>query len=70
MNKEDSLVHLGWRPHFQSQADLEQAGTPVRVMNVHRGRVEIAGESGRAGIELRGRSARMGDSRGSDRFER
>jgi ribosome biogenesis GTPase len=60
MSTEEALVSLGWRPHFQSQVDPEDDASPARVMNVHRGRVEIALEAGTASIELHGRSASMG----------
>lgn len=60
MSTEEALTSLGWRPHFQSQVDPEQDSSPARVMNVHRGRVEIALETGPVAIELHGRSASMG----------
>jgi len=60
MSTEEALTSLGWRPHFQAQVDPEGIGVPARVMNVHRGRIEVALESGPASIELHGRSASMG----------
>ena len=60
MSTVDSLTTLGWRQHFQSQVDPDNAGTPARVMSVHRGRVEIANEFGQKSIELHGHSATMG----------
>lgn len=60
MSNNDSLESLGWRPHFQSQLDPEQAAVPVRVMSVHRDRVEVAGEAGRSSVVLSARSAAMG----------
>ena len=60
MSTEEALASLGWRPHFQSQLNPDEDSTPARVMNVHRGRVEIALETGSASIELHGRSASMG----------
>ena len=57
MSTEVSLATLGWRQHFQSQVDPDSTDTPARVMSVHRGRVEIARESGHTSIELRGNSA-------------
>ena len=59
MSTEEALASLGWRPHFQAQVDPDEDGSPARVMNVHRGRVEIATEAGAASIELHGRSAAM-----------
>ncbi len=60
MSAEVSLNSLGWRPHFQAQIGPEEDGLPARVMNVHRGRIELALEHGSASIELHGRSASMG----------
>jgi ribosome biogenesis GTPase / thiamine phosphate phosphatase len=60
MSTDVSLATLGWRQHFQSQVDLDGTDTPARVMSVHRGRVEIALESGRRTIELHGNSGTMG----------
>jgi ribosome biogenesis GTPase len=60
MSMTDALTSLGWRPHFQSQVDPENECSPARIMNVHRGRVEVVLESGTASIELHARSAAMG----------
>ena len=60
MSTEVSLTALGWRQHFQSQLDPDSTDTPARVMSVHRGRVEIARESGHMSIELHGNSAALG----------
>ena len=60
MSTEEALTTLGWRQHFQSQLDPDSADTPARVMSVHRGRVEIARESGETSIDLRGHSATLG----------
>jgi ribosome biogenesis GTPase len=60
MSTMETLAHLGWRPHFQSQVDPEDERSPARVMNVHRGRVEVALETGSASIQLHGKSAAMG----------
>ena len=60
MSTDETLLSLGWRPHFQSQVDPGDDRSPARVMNVHRGRVEIASEAGTASIDLHGRSASMG----------
>lgn len=60
MSIELSLASLGWRPFFQSQLDPDQSGTPARVMEVHRGRVEVSHPNGSSSIDLHGRSASMG----------
>jgi len=60
MSIKEALTHLGWRPHFQAQVDPEDERSPARVMNVHRGRVEVAMETGSVSIEIHGRSAAMG----------
>lgn len=60
MSNEVSLTTLGWRQHFQSQVDPDCADTPARVMSVHRGRVEVARETGHTSIELHGNSAALG----------
>lgn len=64
MDTTESLVSLGWRPHFEMQLDAERALVPARVMSVHRGRVEIASEKGRSVVELSGHSLAMGLSVG------
>lgn len=40
MQDAPSLASLGWSDHFQDQCDEAEAGRPVRVSAVHRGRVE------------------------------
>ncbi len=42
------LAPLGWKPFFQQQLTVEEWETcdPVRVMAVHRNRLEVAGENG------------------------
>lgn len=58
MTAPDSLQSLGWRPVFQSQVtdfDLR----PARVLNVHRGRIDVAHEKGQETIELSARAAAM-----------
>ena len=53
-----SLQSLGWRPFFQSQVtDFDVR--PARVLNVHRGRIDVVSESGQETIELSARSAAM-----------
>lgn len=48
------LSQLGWKPFFQNQLTLEEreGGEAVRVMAVHRNRLEVAGESGIAEVPL------------------
>lgn len=60
MSTEEALTTLGWRQHFQSQVDPDSIDTPARVMSVHRGRVEVARETGHTSIELHGNSATLG----------
>ena len=60
MNTKEALASLGWRSHFQSQVEPAEDSLPARVVNVHRGRVEIILESGPVAIDLHGRSATMG----------
>lgn len=55
MSEIDSLATLGWRSHFQAQIDANEPGLPMRVMSVHRSRVELAGQDGRKQAELHGR---------------
>ena len=41
-----SLAQLGWKPFFSKQVSAEEyaRNQPVRVMAVHRGMVNVAGE--------------------------
>jgi len=41
----ETLDELGWKPYFSDQLSSEEAGQyhPVRVMSVHRGKIEVAG---------------------------
>ncbi len=57
MEPEDSLQSLGWRPFFQSQLDLDSTLRPARVLNVHRGRIEVAHPGGHEMIEITGKAA-------------
>ena len=58
MTAVDSLQRLGWRPFFQSQvADCD--GRPARVLNVQRGRVDVAHEAGTEAIEMTALTAAM-----------
>jgi ribosome biogenesis GTPase len=47
MNDAITLRQLGWRPALQQQLSLDEWETsqPVRVMEQHRGRLDVAGES-------------------------
>ena len=56
----ESLQSLGWRSFFESQVGADDGLDPARVLNVHRGRIEIAGERGRADVELSGTAAELG----------
>jgi len=57
MEPEDSLQSLGWRPFFQSQVEFDSGLLPARVLNVHRGRIEVAHEGGHELVELTGKAA-------------
>ncbi len=47
MTNRFSLVQLGWKPFFQQQLNLiDPSLTPLRVMAVHRNRLELLGERG------------------------
>lgn len=56
----ESLRSLGWRPFFQSQVGPGDGLNPARVLNVHRGRIQVAGERGYADVEISGRAAELG----------
>ncbi|NND35735.1 MAG: ribosome small subunit-dependent GTPase A, partial [Gammaproteobacteria bacterium] len=58
MRSEDSLQSLGWRPFFQSQV-IDSDARPARVLNVHRGRIDVAHEGGEESIELSNRAVAM-----------
>jgi ribosome biogenesis GTPase len=53
----DDLESLGWRNHFALQVDANTSHVPARVMAVHRGRVEVAGEGFVDSLALSGKSA-------------
>ena len=56
------LDSLGWRPHFAAQltdAD-DKAHEIARVLAVHRGRIDVATQSGDTKVELCGKSAALG----------
>jgi ribosome biogenesis GTPase len=49
-----TLAQLGWRPFFQQQLRLEQWEYPVaRVIAQHRNRLDLLGEAGERGLDLR-----------------
>ena len=60
MESKDSLQSLGWRPFFQSQVDPDNDSLPARVLNVHRGRIEVAHADGIEVVELAGKAAGIG----------
>lgn len=60
MSAPDSLQSLGWRPFFQTQVDFDSGLLPARVLNVHRGRIEVAYESGREMLALSAKARDMG----------
>jgi ribosome biogenesis GTPase len=55
----DDLESLGWRNCFASQVGADNAHVPARVMAVHRGRVEVAGDGFVDSVALAGKSASM-----------
>jgi len=61
MTTDDKLNQLGWRPFFATQATgPSDAGlVPVRVMAVHRGRVDVSGESIVTSIPVSGKAAEL-----------
>lgn len=60
MSPSDSLQNLGWRPFFQAQVELHTDARPARVMNVHRGRIDVAFDGENAAIDLSAKAAAMG----------
>ena len=56
----ESLHSLGWRPFFQSQFDPGGGLEPARVLNVHRGRIEVGGVHGQIDISISGKAAELG----------
>ena len=60
MSASETLQSLGWRPFFQAQVEPDASMLPARVLHVHRGRVEIAREGGRAAIPITGKAAGLG----------
>lgn len=60
MSASETLQSLGWRLFFQSQFEPDASLRPARVMNVHRGRVDVAYEGGRDSIAISGHAAELG----------
>lgn len=60
MSASDRLRNLGWRPFFQAQVELHADARPARVMNVHRGRIDVAFDGENAAIDLSAKAAAMG----------
>ena len=56
----ESLQALGWRPRFEAQFDPDSGLLPARVVEVQRGRVEVAHEKGVATIDLTAKAAALG----------
>ena len=61
MTAKEYLQQLGWRSFFEAQLadDADTAQRPARVMAVHRGRIDVAGEGMPDSVELSGRSAEL-----------
>ena len=60
MNASESLQSLGWRGFFQSQVDFDSDLQPARVLNVHRGRIEVAHDGGNEALDLSAKAREMG----------
>ena len=52
-----TLISLGWRPFFSAQAPPEDCAVPARILAVHRGLVEVAGEGYVASVPVAGQAA-------------
>lgn len=59
---DDKLASLGWRPHFAAQLQDEEDGALkiARVLAVHRGRIDVAGQASAAFVELTASAASLG----------
>ena len=55
----DELESLGWRGFLASQVDADTALAPARVLAVHRGRVDVAGQDFRDSLALTGNNAAL-----------
>ena len=62
MTTDDELRSLGWRPHFAAQLEYPDDSTLkiARVLAVHRGRIDIAGQGTSTFVNLTGKSASIG----------
>jgi len=60
MSAPESLQNLGWRPFFQMQVEAGSDARPARVLNVHRGRIDVASDCGQESIELSAKAAALG----------
>jgi len=60
MSATEALQDLGWRPFFQAQVEPGSALRPGRVLHVHRGRIEVAHESGTEIVPVSGKAAGLG----------
>lgn len=55
-----TLTALGWRPHFAAQlTGTDDVRDVVRVLAVHRGRIDVLGQGGESSIELAGKAAAL-----------
>ena len=54
-----TLESLGWRNFFAAQFDTDTPSVPARVMAVHRGRVDVAGNDFEFSVPLSGNSAEV-----------
>lgn len=54
-----NLESLGWRNFFAAQLDTDTPLVPARVMAVHRGRVDVAGNDFDTSVPLSGNSAEL-----------
>jgi ribosome biogenesis GTPase / thiamine phosphate phosphatase len=70
MTSRDSLQSLGWRPYFESQIDAATAASycPVRVLAVHRGRIDVAGADGSRSIDISGSATELSITAGTTQF--
>lgn len=59
MRSGDLLHGLGWRPFFRAQLDADSELVPARVLNVHRGRIDVAHVDGEETIAVTGKSAEL-----------
>ncbi len=55
----NELESLGWRGFFASQLDVDSALVPARVLAVHRGRIDVAGDGFHDSLALTGNSATL-----------